>query len=436
MGTTQATALPAFTESWVGGDIYGLQALADTLSGYVPKIADTIRPAELQVRSIVTTNGWQGTAAASFARAWARDEAMAAALSVFIGDAATIINELAVTLAGIENALEEAAYQANQAGVPVGSDGTLAPAELTPSQQQTAVAYQSFRQECLSDARKARTQAASALNSLYQQADPSSRNLDGGEWTSISDYLRGLLALPTSYRRYVEGKLPDVKKTAAAARAAAREETRGSDGRFRPWTDQGRQEFQDAKAKLQAIEDQASSAEKFEKLPSKLAGYGIADLANGSEKWGSAARFFGEIPFTGTGLAAVGAGFTIAGDRVSGDSWGHAVADGLTSNSASLVAGEGAGVLGAAGTATVAADFLGAGAAVAGVSGAVGGVLAGGVVAVGVGDFVHNVFQENWAADIHNHGVIAGIGHGVVDSLNHTGHDIAHLASGVWHAIF
>ena len=41
------------------------------------------------------------------------------------------------------------------------------------------------------------------------------------------------------------------------------------------------------------------------------------------------------------------------------------------------------------------------------------GVLAGGVVAYGVGDFAHNMIDENWGADFHQHGVIAGLGYGI-----------------------
>jgi hypothetical protein len=70
-------------------------------------------------------------------------------------------------------------------------------------------------------------------------------------------------------------------------------------------------------------------------------------------------------------------------------------------------------------------------------------VLAGGVVAYGVGDFAHNLIQENWGADIHQHGVILGIGDGIGDSAVKTGQDfakvgtgIAHGAEHVWDSIF
>jgi hypothetical protein len=46
--------------------------------------------------------------------------------------------------------------------------------------------------------------------------------------------------------------------------------------------------------------------------------------------------------------------------------------------------------------------------------------------AVGVGDLVHNMIQENWAADWHRHGVLDGTVHGAADSFDKTRHDMAH----------
>ncbi|MDX6416481.1 MAG: hypothetical protein QOG28_1101, partial [Trebonia sp.] len=63
------------------------------------------------------------------------------------------------------------------------------------------------------------------------------------------------------------------------------------------------------------------------------------------------------------------------------------------------------------------------------------GVLAGGVVAYGVGDFAHNLIQENWGADISKHGVILGIGDGIGDSAVKTGQDFVKVGSGIAHGV-
>ena len=65
--------------------------------------------------------------------------------------------------------------------------------------------------------------------------------------------------------------------------------------------------------------------------------------------------------------------------------------------------------------------------AAAGVIAAAAGVVAGGVAAVGVGDFVHALFQENWTLERQQYGVLGGTWHGLADSYDQTRHDLAHM---------
>jgi hypothetical protein len=114
----------------------------------------------------------------------------------------------------------------------------------------------------------------------------------------------------------------------------------------------------------------------------------------------------------------VGAGLTIWQDLEAGDGPSRAVADGAVSSGASLWVG---GVVGSAVTVAVAA--------VAPEAVAVGaGIVVGGVSAVGVGDFIHHLFQENWTLDRQQYGVLGGTWHGVADSYDQTRHDLAHYA--------
>jgi hypothetical protein len=64
------------------------------------------------------------------------------------------------------------------------------------------------------------------------------------------------------------------------------------------------------------------------------------------------------------------------------------------------------------------------------------GVLAGGVVAVGVGVFASKLFAQNWSKDIDNYGLADGIIHGVGDSLAQTGEDIGHTVEHLWDPVF
>jgi hypothetical protein len=88
-----------------------------------------------------------------------------------------------------------------------------------------------------------------------------------------------------------------------------------------------------------------------------------------------------------------------------------------------------------AGTAVGGALAVGALAGAPLLAGAVG-VAVGGVVAFGVGDLAHNLFEENWGADIHRDGVALGVAAGVGHSFENTGKDAAHLAEHVWDSIF
>lgn len=121
----------------------------------------------------------------------------------------------------------------------------------------------------------------------------------------------------------------------------------------------------------------------------------------------------------GPGIPYVGAVIQIYQDREAHEPWRHAIVDGAVSDGADL----GAGLAVTAGVAGV----IGSGLVVA-----VGaGVVLGGAAAVGVGDFMHNMVQENWSADWHQHGVLGGTVHGVADSFDKTRHDTAHYGDDI-----
>jgi hypothetical protein len=128
-------------------------------------------------------------------------------------------------------------------------------------------------------------------------------------------------------------------------------------------------------------------------------GLGLAGLAGGAVR---------AVPLIG---ATAGAGITIWQDREQGESWGQSVTDGVVSSGAALGVGLGA------------ASFIGAGSVAAIAS----GVIVGGAAAVGVGDFVHNLFQENWSAQWQAHGVLDGTADGVANAASETGHQALHL---------
>lgn len=122
-GAKTPSALAQFADDWIGGNIGGLSAYAGTLYRYVPEIDDVATALDKKVSQIVGDAGWQGSAAAAFAKAWQRDAVGAEALALVISAAGDVVSQLAAGLSKIENALEKAAAEASAHGVQIGSDG-------------------------------------------------------------------------------------------------------------------------------------------------------------------------------------------------------------------------------------------------------------------------------------------------------------------------
>ena len=430
--------LPLFSSNWVGGDIHGLWAFAATLYGYVPQLNDVVTVLDKNVSEVAGAAGWQGRSASAFSASWDRDATAARALGMVIGHEAGIVGQLSLSLATIEHALESAAQTVEQHGVQVGPDGQPPQACFAdPARQQWAQAYQAFWEQCRQAARQARQQAASALDGLYTQISPDKGSpvYDKlGQADSLADYMRGLFAIPTVYRKYVAAKLPELRQAVTSARVAARENARGPGGRFGQWSDEDRKLFAGQRVELASVEEQSANAASRESWLAKALGTGAGDVVAGSEDWGRAGRFLGDIPFASGGLTVVGGGLTVAADLSRGESWGLSVSDGAASNASALVAGEAAGDLGMVGG-EAALGLIGAGATGAALGGVIVGGAVGAVVAVGVGDLVHNAFQEHWGADIQRYGVVDGIGHGALDTLDNTGHDLGSMATSIWHGV-
>jgi uncharacterized protein YukE len=180
-----ATMRPASAESWVGGNIGGLRALAATLSGYLPKIAHVMTALDRQASRLTDgTEGWPRQAASAFSSAWRRDSITADALAAGIARAASIVADLAAGLAAVQNALEEEAYTASRYGVRIGTDGRpppvpdRPPADVTAaSKRYWALAYRRAFEQAMAKARQARQRAAIQLMDLYAGIEPPRRTL-------------------------------------------------------------------------------------------------------------------------------------------------------------------------------------------------------------------------------------------------------------------
>jgi hypothetical protein len=443
-GAKSPSALAPFAHNWIGGDIHGLSAYTGTLYGYVPRLSDVATALDTRVSRIVGDAGWKGPAASAFTKAWQHDATGATALAVMVSAAGDIVNTLAVNLASIESALEQAADTTAAHGVPVGTGGQPPQECLAdPARESWRVSYQSFWNQSMLLAATARSQAAAALAQLGTAATDGGGDagLGKGDYTALFDTLAGFFGAQTRYRAYVEGKLPGLKKSITKAITDAREEARQADGRFGPWTDQGKENFGDAKSRLSSVQDDLAAAQETESPFTKAWGFSPSDIGSVGTRLdgldgmgGGAARFLGDIPVVDVLAAGTSTYFGAQDDMAAGVPWYAAYPGEAGGNIAAVAAGGWVGGLAAGGAA--------AGIGALGVSGlgltmAAGGVgvLAGGVVAYGVGDFAHNLIQENWGADIHQHGVILGIGDGIGDSAVKTGQDFVKVGTGIGHGV-
>ncbi len=253
--------------------------------------------------------------------------------------------------------------------------------------------------------------------------------LGPGEDTSLADYLRGLWALPTTYRKFIEGRVPELDKAVKQSITDAREEARLANGRFGPWTNEGHEKFGDAKTKLASVEEDLTSAASHENLLTKALGFSVNDIPAVSKALDGAGNWLkvaSDIPVIDIAAAGIG---TVVNAQDDMDKYGRPWYVAYPGEAVANVAAIGAGTAAIAGAGAVGAAI---GAPVVGVA---VGVVVGGVVAVGVGDFGHNLIDENWSADIHQHGVAAGIADGIGDSAVKTGKDLGHMATSVWHGI-
>jgi len=443
MGAKSPSPLAAFAYNWVGGDIHGLSAYSGTLYGYVPEITNVVTALDNRVNRIVGDASWTGTAASAFTKAWERDSSGATALGLVISQTGDIVNGLAVDLAKIEGSLEQAADQTTKAGVPIGADGKP-PQECfaDANKEKWRASYQTFWNDCMLEASNARTQAAGELQQVYGQIKPPApgdKGLAPGDYNSLADYLRGFWALPTGYRKFIDSKIPGMETAVKKAITDAREEARLANGRFGPWQDTGIQQFGNAKTELESAKTDLANAATHENLLTKALGFSasdvpaVADGLKGADGLTNLLKAASDIPVIDIAAAGVG---TYFGAQQDINEFHRPAAIAYPAEAASNVAGLAAGawVGGLAGGAAAAgATALGvAGAPVIGVA---AGVAAGGIVAIGVGDFGHNLIDENWSGDIHQHGVVVGVADGIGDSAVKTGKDIGHMASSVWHGI-
>ena len=280
---------PPFAHTWVGGDIHGLAAFAGALYGYVPGMEDVVTALNKQVSEIVGDAGWQGAAATAFTGNWEKVSAEANAVGLVVIQAGSIVDQLAVELAKIENALERAADQAAAHGVEIGGNGQPPEAcYASQTQEDWRLGYGSFYRRCLAAAQGARVQArapAEAYGAMVSARGKPGSSSDLGpkidEGSTLADYLADLLAAPTVYANQVAGKVAELGQQAVGAKQAwleAQAAARQANGQFGVMPDEVKQALKDANAELASESEILTQAEDGENAFSEVFGARLSDL--------------------------------------------------------------------------------------------------------------------------------------------------------------
>jgi uncharacterized protein YukE len=452
MPSTALGKLAPFSYDWVGGDIHGLAAFASTLYGYAPQMEDVITALNKKVGQIVGDAGWEGSAASAFTANWEKVSAETNAIGLVVIQTGSIVDQLAVDLSKIENALEKAADETAAHGVHIGSNGQPPQACYSnQTQEEWAEGYASFFQQCIAAANDARVQAAGALQKVFTAITSGKPGKDGdggsdvgakvGEGTTLGDLLADLLAAPTAYAGQVADKVAELTAKAKGAKSAwlaAQRAARGADGRFGKMPDNVKTGLKDANSELDSAKADLAKAEDGENAFTKFFGTTLEDLpgasklADGLDNAKLLSKAL-DVPVVDVVAGGVATYLNAQADIQKGvPAWAaYPLETGATV--ASIAAGTAvAGVV--TGAITVGAPVLGVAA----------GVAAGAVVAYGVGDYIHNYIAD-FGQQIHEHGWVGAFtdfgaaGVSTWDDTKGLGEDVGHLASdagkSIWHGI-
>lgn len=436
----------AFSHSWIGGDIHGLQHLAETLHAYIPKIPEATGRLSAVVRNLTDggTGAWRGTAADGFTAAWRTQAKAATALEDYVAAIAQAIGALAVELSQIENALEQQAADAACHGVRVGDDGMVI-AYAGEHAYPYARAYDQFRKQALAEAGTVRDTAARQLDSLFQQVMNPNNHPNTGDAATMADVLAGLLATPTAARREITGRLKklngerlkldreiaDAKKAGTSAQGSVKESAQ-------------------VRGELKEVQEELGKTGRLESSLSKLLDTRVSDVnarlqgaagpgrhvagntpedlrsaANEEPDWLKSTLGLAEkTPLVDVAATVAGTGIGTYYDVEGGQSLPSAIGDELIANTTGTLA-------------TNAGSAI-AGAAIGTRLGAAGGpvgVAAGAVAGYTIGDATHNALEEPWSQDIRAHGAAGGVAHGAHHVADQTVDDGRELIIGTGHQI-
>ncbi|MFD4367774.1 WXG100 family type VII secretion target [Rhodococcus sp. NPDC058521] len=439
-------------ESWVGGDLAGLQNMGNIMKPAPDEIDGVVGALSSRVDTLVSDAGWSGGAADAFRKVWTQN-------SIQVGGLASVVNQVGETIGGLGdqlqqieadlyNAAHEAAGRGAQIG-PKGVPGTLvitgdpaAPAAVAASEAQAD--YKAAYDYAMQLATGFRLSAAEALSGLAGEIEPGDESMPLDQRITIADYLRGLYVIPNEKNIQLGQTVPDKIETARDELRDARKDFKAERAAYAekglnlPSENPARLNRLAAIDDLKGLQNTLTAAEAgkghlplSEALNTKLGD--VEKLVPGLT--GTAPKglnFLKDIPVVDVAASGIVAELQAQDDMEKG--WSATEARSKDYGAAAIGLAAGAGTVAGAGAA----------ASLAGATAPVWLTTVGaGFAVVGVGDFAYQGFHEHWSEDIHDRGVVSGIGHGIANVGSNTGDDLwgmgvggVNLAKSLWDKAF
>ena len=439
------------TNSWVGGDITGLQAMSQTMSTAPEKMKDVVRILSSRSDKLAKDAGWTGGAADEFRKRWTVNSIQVDALAEAVDHTGQIEGALGDGLAEVEANLCNAADEASRHGVPIGARGEPLPIITSGSPGDAAAAtlreeqakYVAIYNEAMHLAEGLRLKAADDLSDVFGKIDSHPDNDEGAsvdQWTTVSSYINGLYSVPVNKNLEFVSTLPasidnaenvfrDARNDLDAAKAEYAEK-----GLRLPPANDAKLAHSAAHQNLVNLRDSLAAAEagKGEGPAAKLFSTTFDDLvvktptgAMYSAAMPDSLKFMKEIPAFDVVASAIGAEFQSHDDIEKGWSPEHA-----------RVANYSAGAMGIAGG-------LAAGAGATYIAGATspgwGSVAIAAGAGIYVGEFGNALFHEHWREHLtenpNAYGILGGVGNSAATAGEKTVDTFVDVGNYVWKAL-
>lgn len=435
------------SNSWVGGDIPGLQAMSQTMSTAPQKMKDVVRILSSRSDKLAKDAGWTGGAADEFRKKWTVNSIQVGALAEAVDQTGQIIGALGDGLAEVEANLYNAADEASRHGVPIGARGEPLPIITSGSPGDAAAAtlreeqakYVAMYNEAMHLAEGLRLKAADDLSDVFGKIDSHPDNDEGAsvdQWTTVSSYINELYSVPVNKNLEFISTLPASRQrreriSRCSQRSRCRESGVCREGLATPAGERRQVAHSAVHQNLVNLRDSLAAAEagKGEGPAAKLFSTTFDDLvvktptgAMYSAAMPESLKFMKEIPVFDVVASAIGAEFQSHDDVEKGWSPEHARVANYSSGAAGVVTGV---VLGSYAMAGVAeGGSVLAPAAVAGFAG------------IYVGEFSNALWHEHWREDLAQHGathgIVAGVGNSAATAGEKTWETVTDVASTIW----